>query len=119
MVVEGDADRPLAVELDGDKYHTPDRWADDLSRQRVMEQVGRRFWRCWGYSFLLDSQGCLADLIATFNELEIRPSAADGLHHRRIEGYSGKPVTRERFSDLIPCTLFRQGRRYSEVPADA
>lgn len=77
MVVEGDADRRLAIELDGDKYHTPDRWADDLSRQRVMERVGWRFWRCWGSSFLLDSQGCFADLIATLNELEIRPSAPD------------------------------------------
>ncbi len=27
MVVEGDADRRLAIELDGDKYHTPERWA--------------------------------------------------------------------------------------------
>jgi very-short-patch-repair endonuclease len=77
MVVEGDADRRLAVELDGDKYHTPDRWADDLSRQRVMERVGWRFWRCWGSSFLLDPEGCFADLIATLNELQIRPSTLD------------------------------------------
>ena len=35
MVVEGNDDRRLAIELDGDKYHTPDRWADDLARQRV------------------------------------------------------------------------------------
>jgi very-short-patch-repair endonuclease len=77
MVVEGDADRRLAIELDGDKYHTPDRWADDLSRQRVMERVGWRFWRCWGSSFLLDPEGCFGDLIATLNELQIRPSASD------------------------------------------
>jgi len=77
MVVEGDADRRLAVELDGDKYHTPDRWADDLGRQRVMERVGWRFWRCWGSSFLLDPEACFADLIATLNELQIRPSASD------------------------------------------
>ncbi|HEV2223867.1 MAG TPA: AAA domain-containing protein [Candidatus Acidoferrales bacterium] len=77
MVVEGEADRRLAIELDGDKYHTPERWADDLSRQRVMERVGWRFWRCWGSSFLLDPEGCFADLIATLKELEIRPSASD------------------------------------------
>jgi very-short-patch-repair endonuclease len=77
MVVEGDADRRLAIELDGDKYHTPDRWADDLSRQRVMERVGWRFWRCWGSSFLLDPESCFADLIGTLNELQIRPSALD------------------------------------------
>jgi very-short-patch-repair endonuclease len=77
LVVEGDADRRLAIELDGDKYHTPERWADDLSRQRVMERVGWRFWRCWGSSFLLDPQACFGDLIATLNELEIRPCASD------------------------------------------
>ena len=30
---------------------------------------------------------------------------------------AGLPVTRERFSDLIPCTLFPQRPQYSEVPA--
>ncbi|MHB8755102.1 MAG: AAA domain-containing protein [Candidatus Acidiferrales bacterium] len=79
MVVEGEADRRLAVELDGDKCHTPDRWAEDLGRQRVMERVGWRFWRCWGSSFLLDPEGCFADLIATLNELEIRPSTSDAV----------------------------------------
>jgi len=74
MVVEGEADRRLAIELDGDKYHTPDRWADDLARQRVMERVGWRFWRCWGSSFQLDPEACLADLISTLNELGIKPT---------------------------------------------
>ena len=77
IVVEGDGDRRLAIELDGDKYHTPERWADDLSRQRVMERVGWRFWRCWGSSFLLDPEGCISDLVATLNDLGVRPSAAD------------------------------------------
>jgi len=74
MVVEGEADRRLAVELDGDKYHTPDRWADDLTRQRVMERVGWRFWRCWGSSFRLDPEACIADLITSLNELGIQPA---------------------------------------------
>ncbi|PWT91166.1 MAG: DNA helicase, partial [Blastocatellia bacterium] len=77
MVVEGDADRRLAIELDGDKYHTPDRWADDLGRQRIMERVGWRFWRCWGSSFQLDPEACLADLVSTLNELGINPTNSD------------------------------------------
>ena len=56
LVVEGNDDRRLAVELDGDKYHGPERWAEDLARQRVMERVGWRFWRCWGSSFWLDPE---------------------------------------------------------------
>lgn len=77
MVVEGEADQRLAVELDGDKYHTPDRWADDLARQRVMERVGWRFWRCWGSSFRLDSEACIADLITTLTELGIQPAPSE------------------------------------------
>lgn len=74
LVVEGDADRRLAIELDGDKFHTPDRWADDLARQRVMERVGWRFWRCWGSSFQLDPEGCISDLVSALNELGIQPT---------------------------------------------
>jgi hypothetical protein len=77
MVVEGNDDRRLAIELDGDKYHTPDRWADDLGRQRVMERVGWRFWRFWGSSFILDPEGCFPDLISTLNELGIGPNTLD------------------------------------------
>ena len=32
-------DRRLAIELDGDKYHGPDRWADDIRRQRALERL--------------------------------------------------------------------------------
>jgi very-short-patch-repair endonuclease len=73
LVVEGREDRRLAIELDGDQYHGPERWADDLARQRVMERVGWRFWRCWGSSFRLDPEGCIDDLVRALGSLEIDP----------------------------------------------
>jgi very-short-patch-repair endonuclease len=73
LVVEGREDRRLAIELDGDQYHGPERWADDLARQRVMERVGWRFWRCWGSSFRLDPDGCIDDLVRALGSLEIDP----------------------------------------------
>ncbi|MGH8564934.1 MAG: AAA domain-containing protein [Gammaproteobacteria bacterium] len=73
LVVEGNDDRRLAIELDGDKYHAPDRWADDLARQRVLERVGWRFWRCWGSSWTLDPHGCLEDLMSVLKEMGIEP----------------------------------------------
>lgn len=76
LVVEGRDDRRLAIELDGDQYHGPERWADDLARQRVMERVGWRFWRCWGSSFRLDPEGCLDDLIRALGSLGIEPMSA-------------------------------------------
>lgn len=77
LVVEGSDDRRLAIELDGDKYHGPERWAEDLARQRVMERVGWRFWRCWGSSFRLDPDACMDDLIKSLSALGINPIGID------------------------------------------
>ena len=73
LVVEGNNDRRLAVELDGEKYHPPEKWAEDLSRQRVLERVGWRFWRCWGSSFALDPEACMEDLVLTLQNLGVEP----------------------------------------------
>jgi len=73
LVVEGEDSQRLAIELDGDRYHTPERWADDLARQRTLERVGWRFWRCWGSSFALDPDECMADLVGTLEEMRIAP----------------------------------------------
>ena len=73
LVVEGRDDHRLAIELDGDQYHGPERWAEDLARQRVMERVGWRFWRCWGSSFRLDPEACIDDLIRSLNAMKIEP----------------------------------------------
>jgi very-short-patch-repair endonuclease len=73
FVVEGSDDRRLAIELDGDKYHGPDRWAEDIKRQRALERLGWTFWRCWGSAWISDREGCLADLMATIHRLGIEP----------------------------------------------
>jgi very-short-patch-repair endonuclease len=77
LVVEGHGDQRLAIECDGDKYHGPQRWADDMTRQRVLERVGWRFWRCWSSSFTIDPEGCVADLVATLDRLGIEPQVSD------------------------------------------
>jgi hypothetical protein len=77
LVVEGADDRRLAIECDGDRYHGPERWADDMRRQRTLERVGWRFWRLWASSFALDPDGCEAELVATLDRLGIAPLGAD------------------------------------------
>jgi hypothetical protein len=72
-VVEGSNGRRLAVECDGDQYHGPERWADDMRRQRILERVGWTFWRCWASSFTLDPDGCMADLYAILQRMGIEP----------------------------------------------
>lgn len=69
LVVEGEDDRRLAVELDGDNYHGFEQWQQDIGRQRVLERQGWHFWRCWGSSYYADKEGCLADL---YRELAAR-----------------------------------------------
>lgn len=76
LVVEGRDDRRLAIELDGDQYHGPERWAEDLARQRVMERVGWRFWRCWGSSFRIDPDGCMDDLMRGLSAMGVEPLGA-------------------------------------------
>lgn len=73
LVVEGENDRRLAIELDGDKYHPPEQWMNDWKRQRTMERVGWQFWRCWGSSYTIDPEGCIDDLISVLSKMQIHP----------------------------------------------
>lgn len=73
MVVEGSDNRRLAIECDGARYHGPERYFDDLSRQRVLERAGWTFWRCWGSNFYRDTERVLADLFETLEEMGIEP----------------------------------------------
>ena len=114
LVVEGDQGRRLAIELDGDEFHPPEQWADDLVRQRTMERMGWRFWRCWGSSYYLDPEDCMADLIRTFDSLGIKPLGGEAprnvyTEHRVIEEPTRvpaepepEPVTPLREADIPP-----------------
>lgn len=71
FVVEGTEDRRLAVECDGDRYHGPSQWADDMARQRVLERAGWTFWRCFASSFVLRRREVLKDLMETLKKMGI------------------------------------------------
>ncbi|WP_244549230.1 AAA domain-containing protein [Bradyrhizobium canariense] len=73
LVVEGDGGRRLAIECDGDQYHGPERWADDMRRQRILERVGWTFWRCFGSDYIIDNDGVVGDLLTTLEQMGIRP----------------------------------------------
>ncbi len=83
LVVDGANDRRLAVELDGDKYHGPDKWAADFKRQQILERVGWKFWRCWGSSFVIDPDGCMLDLTNKLAGMGIEP-AEETAHGEKI-----------------------------------
>lgn len=76
MVVEGHQDNRLAIECDGDRYHGPDRWADDMNRQRILERAGWRFWRCFASAFVMNRKEVVQDLLHTLEDRGIKPIGA-------------------------------------------
>ena len=79
FVVEGADDRRLAIELDGDTFHGPDRWAEDVKRQKTLERVGWTFWRCWASEWEADRDGVFADLVRVLGQHGIAPIGAASL----------------------------------------
>ena len=76
LVVEGGNDARLAVECDGDKREGPEKWLDDMRRQRVLERAGWTFWRCYAATFVRRRQAVLEDLRAALSALGIAPVSA-------------------------------------------
>ena len=76
MVVEGADDRRLAIELDGDEFHGPDRWQADMARQRVLERAGWTFWRCFASTWSMRRDDVLAELLDQLQRMGIEPLGA-------------------------------------------
>jgi very-short-patch-repair endonuclease len=101
MVVESADRRRVAVECDGDRYHGPQQWRQDMRRQRVLERVGWRFWRCFASSFYRDPDGVLNDLTDMLTRMGIEPIGEDEParpQHRFTEHRVVEPVAREAHS---------------------
>ncbi|WP_405526902.1 AAA domain-containing protein [Streptomyces canus] len=74
LVVEGGT-RRLAVECDGDAFHTEENADADAARQRELERVGWTFVRIRGSRFFLDPERALEPLWAELDRLGIEPAA--------------------------------------------
>ncbi|MFI0483385.1 AAA domain-containing protein [Actinomadura sp. 9N215] len=72
LVVRGGGHK-LAIECDGDKFHGPDQWEDDLRRQAVLERLGWRFWRVRGSVFHRDPETAMSPLWPLLDSLGIKP----------------------------------------------
>lgn len=79
FVVEGNEGRRLAIECDGDRFHGPGQWQDDMARQRVLERAGWTFWRCFASSFVRRRQAVMDDLLQTLENLGIEPLGAESV----------------------------------------
>lgn len=87
FVVEGADGRRLAIECDGDRYHGPGQWQDDMTRQRVLERAGWTFWRCFASSFVRRRNEVLSDLFETLNGLGIEPLGSETVDNSSWVGF--------------------------------
>ncbi len=77
MVVDGVTDS-LAVECDGDRWHTLDREQDDVARQMTLERLGWRFVRIRGGEYFRHPERALEFLWKRLEELGIHPVETNG-----------------------------------------
>jgi hypothetical protein len=76
LVVEGMQGR-LAVECDGDRWHGPERYDEDVARQRDLERAGWQFIRIRGGEFYRDRDRAMEALWRELDRLGIRPGGFD------------------------------------------
>ncbi|MHA3084158.1 AAA domain-containing protein [Acinetobacter sp. ANC 5383] len=74
LVIESDGDQRLAVECDGDSYHGPEQWHDDMVRQRALERAGWTFWRCFASSWEIERFNMLQSLQSKLDSMGIKPT---------------------------------------------
>ncbi len=75
LVVEGNNKR-LAIECDGDRYHTREKLAEDMGRQAILERLGWRFARIRGSEFFRHPEQTMEALFARLREMDIPPEGA-------------------------------------------
>lgn len=77
LVVEGDNDQRIAIECDGDRYHGPDKWSEDIMRQRILERAGWTVWRCFASRFVRSRQQVIDELADFLAARSIQPLHGD------------------------------------------
>jgi very-short-patch-repair endonuclease len=82
LVVEGSKGK-LAVECDGERWHTPENLQRDLERQAILERLKWVFVRIRGSIFFRDPERAMAPVFERLKELNIEPlgeTALEGTH---------------------------------------
>jgi very-short-patch-repair endonuclease len=101
FVVEGAEGRRLAVECDGDRFHGPGQWGDDMARQRVLERAGWTFWRCFASSFVMRRDAVVADLVETLQQRGIEPLGSESVdntvwvHQKEVDPFAVEQLEAE------------------------
>jgi very-short-patch-repair endonuclease len=113
LVAQGENGR-VAIECDGDRFHTREELARDLSRQALLERLGWRFVRIRGSEYFRDADRTMALVRERLEALGIRPDTTvtgdepptsdllDRVRARAAEIRLAWEATDEDFDDLNP-----------------
>ncbi len=99
LVVEGGGKR-LAVECDGDRWHTLENLDDDMARQAVLERLGWRFVRIRGSQFFRNPDKAMEPVFARLRELEILAEGAQTSVSSNMSGQVLKETIVRRAAEL-------------------
>lgn len=123
LVVEGARDR-LAVECDGDRFHTIENLQADMERQAVLERLGWRFIRVRGSEYFRDPHRALVPLYERLERMNIQPQtiasvAANTELSRRVIAEARRiraewETDPEALDELLGRTRFESGRNYRD-----
>ncbi|GAA0615025.1 AAA domain-containing protein [Virgibacillus siamensis] len=72
LVVEGLRNR-LAVECDGEAWHGPEKFEEDMLRQESLERAGWQFWRIRGREFYFNRKSAMESLWDKLEQMDIHP----------------------------------------------
>jgi very-short-patch-repair endonuclease len=77
--------KKVAIECDGERYHTPEKLVEDMNRQAILERLGWRFIRIRGSKYYSNKQGTIAELFKELESREIVPSNTDSPEEKNGE----------------------------------
>ena len=109
LVVEGMQGR-IAVECDGDEWHGPERYEQDMARQRDLERAGWQFVRIRGGDFYRDRGKATEPLWGELDRLGIKPGGIDEAAAEPPTPADRQNIERMEVDEVIPV---------SASPADA
>jgi very-short-patch-repair endonuclease len=117
LVIEGSHRRKLAVECDGERWHTADELESDLRRQAILERLGWVFARIRGSVFFRNADAGMAEVYAKLEELGIEALGNSG----GSDEPSGGPLVEEikRAAEAIRASWKTPGLSNIHTPGDA
>jgi very-short-patch-repair endonuclease len=101
LVVEGMQGR-LAVECDGDEWHGPERYEQDMARQRDLERAGWQFVRIRGGDFYRDRGRATEPIWGELDRLGIKPGGIDEAAAEPPTPAAKQEIERIEVDDVVP-----------------